>query len=207
MNCGNLVANAASGTSWTLSGSSPNGQPPRVEAASDRLSIKPAQRDFFDSIDSPGENWTIGLPSDPTLDLSATLNAGSARLNLGGMHLTDLSMTTNAGSTVVDLTGATLPSFSWTVNAGSSELTLPSTSLSGSATVNAGSLGICAPSGAGLRIQSSSFLASNNFAERGLTQNGSTWTTPGFETAGVKIELSISANAGSVELDPSGGCT
>ena len=54
-------------------------------------------------------------------------------------------MTTNAGSTVVDLTGATLPSFSWTVNAGSSELTLPSTSLSGSATVNAGSLGICAP--------------------------------------------------------------
>ena len=206
MSCGDLAANATPGTNWTLAGTSPKGQPPRVEASADRLSIRPQERDFFGSFDSPGENWTVGLPTDPTLGLSATLNAGSAHFNLAGMHLTDLSLTTNAGSTVVDLTGAALPSFSWTVNAGSSEITLPAASMTGSATVNAGSLAICVPSGAGVRIQSSSFLASNNFGERGLTQSGSTWTTSGYVAAPIKIDLSISANAGSVELDPSGGC-
>jgi LiaF transmembrane domain len=207
MSCGDLVANATAGTTWTLSGTSPNGQPPRVEASADRLSIRPQQRDFLTSFDSPGENWTVGLPTDPTLDLSATLNAGSARFSLGGMHLRDLSLTTNAGSTVVDLTGASLPSFSWTVNAGSSKITLPAASMTGSATVNAGSLAICVPPGAGVRIQSSSFLASNNFGERDLIQTGSTWTSSGYAGAPVQIDLSISANAGSVELNPSGGCS
>ena len=122
------------------------------------------------------------------------------------MHIGTLSGTTNAGSTVIDFAGASLGSLSYTVNAGSVGITLPAASVSGSASVNAGSLNLCAPPGAGLRIELSSILASNNFAERGLVQTGSTWTSPGYATAAVKIDLSLSANAGSVEIDPTGGC-
>jgi hypothetical protein len=93
-----------------------------------------------------------------------------------------------------------------TLNAGSNRITLPGSSLSGSATVNAGSLDLCVPAGVGLRIQSSSFLASNNFGERGLSQNGSTWTSSDYGSAAVKMDLSLTANAGSIALDPAGGC-
>jgi hypothetical protein len=37
-------------------------------------------------------------------------------------------------------------------------------------------------------------------------QDGSTWTTPGFDEASQKIELTTDANAGSFVLDPEDGC-
>jgi hypothetical protein len=82
----------------------------------------------------------------------------------------------------------------------------PAATLSGSATVNAGSLALCIPPGTGVRIQSGSVLGSNNYGEKGLIQDGSTWTSPGYGLSSTQIDLSISANAGSVELDPAGGC-
>lgn len=204
MSCGDMTVTAVPGSGWTLSGSGPDGRTPRVSAGSNELSIRSPERSWFGS--SNGEVWAVGLPTDASMSLSTTLNAGSSRLSLGGLHLNGMSMTTNAGDTKVDLTGATLGSFSLTVNAGSSRIALPAGSLSGSATVNAGSLGLCVPAGVGLRIQSSSFLASNNFGQRGLVQDGSTWTSPGYGSAAVKMDLSLTANAGSVELDPSAGC-
>ncbi len=125
---------------------------------------------------------------------------------MANAHVRDLSMTTNAGKTTVDLTGSSVSSLSATVNAGAAEITLPMSSMSGSATVNAGSLGLCVPSGADVRIESSSTLASNNFAQQGLVQTGSTWTTPNYGLSSVHIDLSLTANAGSIELNPSGGC-
>jgi hypothetical protein len=203
MSCGDLTVNTTSPNGWSLSGSGPDGRLPRIEATTDRLSIESGDRSFFGST---GETWRVGLPTESRLDLSTTLNAGSSRLTLAGMHIGTMSGTTNAGSTVIDFTGATLGSLSYTVNAGSVGITLPAASLGGSASINAGSLNLCTPPGAGLRIESSSILASNNFAERGLVQTGSTWTSPGYTTATVRIDLSLSANAGSVELDPTGGC-
>jgi LiaF transmembrane domain len=204
MSCGDMTVSGVSGADWTLAGTAPNGGSPRVTAGSDALSIRSATRSWFGS--AQGETWTVGLPTQTTMSLSSTLNAGTARLALDGLRLDRLSMTTNAGRTTIDMTGATLSSFSMTLNAGSSGVTLPSSSLSGSATVNAGSLGLCVPPDAALRIQSSAFLASNNFGQRGLLQDGSTWTSPGYDSAAVKMDLSVTANAGSVELDPSGGC-
>ncbi len=205
MNCGDLLVEPAAGTAWTLIASAPGGRNPIEAVAPDRLEIRSAGHTWFGPFsDDNGESWKLSLPTDPTLDLRATLNAGTARLGLAGTHLSALSMTTNAGKTTIDLSGATVGSMSYTLNAGQTRILLPSTPMSGSATVNAGDLGFCVAPGTGLRIDSNSTLASNNFKERGLIQNGSTWTTPG--VASVQIALSLSANAGSIELDPEGGC-
>ncbi len=79
--------------------------------------------------------------------------------------------------------------------------------MTGSIHANAGAVKLCAPAGAGLSLQTgASVLASYDYAGHGLDQNGTTWTTPGFDTAPVKIDLRTEANAGSFTLDPEGGC-
>ena len=42
--------------------------------------------------------------------------------------------------------------------------------------------------------------------EAGLVQDGSTWSTPAFGLAQHQVELSTSANLGSITLNPDGGC-
>lgn len=210
MNCGDLAVTTAPGGGWNLSGTSRDGQAPRVDTNGDQLlEVRSADRSpsgFFTSV-ATGETWNLTIPAGQLGSLSATLNAGTAHLDLAGASLDSLSMTTNAGSVAVDLTTTTIQSFSYTLNAGSTKIALPASGTSGSATVNAGSLSFCVPVGAGLRIESGeNILAGNNFAERGLTRSGSTWTTPGFDAAAVKIFLSATANVGRIELDPKGGC-
>jgi hypothetical protein len=207
MSCGDLTVNAASGRVWIVSGRSSDGHVPVTAAQADRLELQPPGRSWLGPFgDQASEDWTVSLPTDPKIALDATLNAGTAGLDLSGAHLSRLSMTTNAGTTTIDLDGANLTTLSYTLNAGSTRIALPSTSMTGSATVNAGSLGLCVPTGADLRIESSSILASNNFAERGLIQTGSTWTSPAYGLSPIQIDLSLTANAGSIELDPTGGC-
>ena len=41
-------------------------------------------------------------------------------------------------------------------------------------------------------------LGSDNYADRGLTRSGDTWTRAGFETAAQRIELDTDANLGSI---------
>ena len=85
-----------------------------------------------------------------------------------------------------------------------SALTLPNVSVSGSVEVNAGSVELCAAPGAGVRIRTDeSIVSSYDFS--GLTKDGSTWQTPGYDSATVKIDLDAHATAGSVSLDRSGG--
>ena len=205
MSCGDLTVEPVAGSTWSLIASTPGGRNPIAVSAPDRLEVRSEGHTWLGPFgDDNGESWRLSLPTGPTLDLQATLNAGFARLGLAGTHLQALSMTTNAGRTTIDLSGATVGSLSYTLNAGQTRIQLPSTPMSGSATVNAGDLGFCVVPGTGLQIDSTSTLASNNFAERGLVQNGSTWTTPGL--ASVQIHLSLSANAGSIKLDPEGGC-
>ncbi len=206
MSCGDLKVTTAQGPDWTLNGSTPDGRRPRVEAAAGRLAVS-SDRSGFGFFGSGGgaETWNLTLPTT-TLDLATTLNAGSATFDLAGANIGSVSLTTNAGSMTVDLANAIASGLSATVNAGSTKVTFPDTSLGGSVTVNAGSFQFCVPSGVGLRIQSSTILGSNNFAERGLVQTGSTWTNPGYLTASKKIDLSATANLGSLELDPEGGC-
>jgi hypothetical protein len=125
------------------------------------------------------------VASIETIDLR--LNAGSALLDLGSVEELGL----------IDIE----------LNAGSVDLTLPNEPVIGSIEVNAGSVSLCTPTGAALRFNTEgSNLSSYDFEGQGLLENGSTWQTPGFEDADVRIELDVRTNAGSFSLNPEDGC-
>ena len=93
-----------------------------------------------------------------------------------------------------------------TVNAGQLVVWLPERPLEGGLTVNAGSLSICAPEAVGLRLVTGGALSSNDFEDAGLVRSGDAWETPDFATAPIRITLDVTANAGSMSLDPQDEC-
>ena len=85
---------------------------------------------------------------------------------------------------------------------------LPNLPLQGNLTVNAGSLVICAPEGLGLRLNTGNNpISSNDFDRAGLVRTDDGWETPGYATAAIRTELDVSANAGSLSLNPSQPCS
>ena len=79
--------------------------------------------------------------------------------------------------------------------------------MTGTIQANAGAVKLCAPAGVALRLETGeSIVASYDYADEGLVQDGSVWSTPGFESAAVRIDLRTRANAGSFTLNPEGGC-
>ena len=204
--CGNLTVAVAPGTNWQLDGQDRDGTGPNVAADNDSLRVSSRNTDSgpFDALDNH-ETWRVTLPDGPLLDTQLTLNAGSSTVNLAGANLSRFETTLNAGSTTVDLGSVRrLDSLQVQINAGSITMTLPHQSVTGSLEVNAGSVELCAAPDAGVRIRTDeSILASYDFS--GLTKNGSTWQTPGYDGAEIKIDLEAHANAGSVSLDRSGG--
>jgi len=206
VNCGTLHTTTAAGTTWNLSGTSASGVSPTVQAGTAALAISSPKGSIFDFGSAPAD-WTLSLPRIPVTDLGLTMNAGTATVDMTGTPVSSLSLTANAGSVRIDLSGSTqVGSLSATVNAGDVRVGLPAQSTSGSVTVNAGSFGFCVPNGTAVRVQTSGVLGGNNFADSGLTQNGSTWTSPGYDTASTKLDLQATVNAGSLEMDPKGGC-
>ncbi len=207
IDCGTTTLTTAAGSGWSLSGSGDPNRPPAIDAGPDRLSIGTSHGGGLFEFGAAQPHWTIQLPTDPTLDLSLTMNAGSVRMGLAGARLGSVSVTGNAGSVRVDLAQAgAIRELDATVNAGDIVVALPAASMNGSVTVNAGHFGFCLPPGTAIRVETGGALSSNNFASRGLVQNGTTWTGSDFATAVTRIDLQVTANAGSVELNPDGGC-
>jgi hypothetical protein len=208
--CGELQAVAEEGSTWRVAGTDGEGTGPAVEATATELSVRDQGSDrapfgFLGTRDS----WLITLPAGPALDIDASANAGEATFDLRATQLAAFGLSINAGSARVDLGGSQLAGpLAISVNAGSGRLTLPDGSFSGNLSVNAGSLRICAPEGAALRIvMDENITGSNNFEARGLAQNDTTYESPGFATATDRITLEASANAGSIALNPDGGCS
>ena len=85
-------------------------------------------RNPFDFIDRHA-SWRIALPTDPTLAVSAEVNAGSSTFDLDGATSMPLDLELNAGSATVDLGAArVVDEIAIEMNAGSLRLTLPATS-------------------------------------------------------------------------------
>jgi hypothetical protein len=206
LSCGDLTVAVAPGSNWQLAGADRDGTGPNVDASNDslRLSSRHTDRGPFGAL-GERSTWRVTLPDGPRLDTQVTLNAGSSTVNLAGASLGRFETTLNAGSTTVDLGSVReISEVRVRVNAGSITMTLPHQSVSGSFEVNAGSVELCAAPDAGLRIRTDeSIVSSYDFA--GLTKNGSTWQTPGYDGAAIKIELDAHATAGSVSLDRTGG--
>ena len=210
VDCGSLTLAAQPGTGWLLSWPATTTREPRViTSTSGKLRVElGAQRGI--GIGDPAAHWDMQLPADPTIDVNLSVNAGSAKVALGGAHVSSLSASVNAGDAKIDLSGTSGPtSLTGSANAGTLSIALPepSATLTGSLSANAGSIRICVPAGTPLRIRvGDEPLGSNNFAQRGLTQTGSVWTRGPWDTAVSRIDLTVSANLGSITLDPEDGC-
>jgi hypothetical protein len=208
LNCGDMRVTTAAGSGWSLNGSGDDGLAPTISSGADSLSVESRDRSsFFLFGGSDRDDWTLVLPTDPTIDLDGALNAASARLDLLQARLSSARFSVNAGSTRLDLTGATVANLNVRVNAGSAAVVLPGASMTGTLEANAGSIEFCAPPDAGLRISTNDNpTGANNFADRGLTRSGSTWETPGYSSATIQIDLRATANAASLTLNPEDGC-
>jgi len=204
--CGDLHLTTGDGTSWNLGGTSSDGRPPIVNASTSDVRIRSDDGTPFDLAGS--EAWDVVVPRVPTISLDVQVNAGDARLDLAGAHVASLSVQRNAGSVAIDLREiAAIDKLDLEVNAGSATVRLPARSLDGAITVNAGSIALCRPADAGLRIDlGDSVAASNDFEAHGLVRDGNRWETPGFATAAIRIALTADANAASLSLDPAGSC-
>ncbi len=208
LDCGTIDVTAASGDAWQIAGRSADGDGPDVSADASSLRIRSADQQGPFWLAATRETWQVTLPGGPRLDLDVQVNAGEAKLVLAGATLGTMDLQTNAGSATVDLTSVgAIDDIDFELNAGSIGVTLPDVSMTGSIHLNAGSARICAPPAAGLRFRTGdSFLGSYDFGGHGLVQDGTTWTTPGFDDATVRIDLETTANAGSIQLDPEDGC-
>ncbi|MDO8485251.1 MAG: hypothetical protein Q7S35_09940, partial [Candidatus Limnocylindrales bacterium] len=209
LNCGSLTVGVASGNSWRIEGEDGDGTGPSVDADGHSISVRSRDSDRGPlGVLSERETWRITLPDAVQLDLNLDLNAGSSTMNLGSASVGALELNLNAGSAILDLGSLhELGDLQVGLNAGSLNLTLPNQSLTGSIEANAGSVSLCVPPGAALKLNTAeSIVASYDYEDHGLVRGGSTWQTPGFDTAAVRIELDTRANAGSFSLDPEDGC-
>lgn len=205
LNCGSVDVRTAPGDAWLLEGSDDDGEGPDVSASADRLRIASRDRDGFSFGDA--DEWRVQLPTGPELRLDLTINAGAATLALPGARVPDVSATVNAGSMELDLGGAAVGRLTASVNAGSMAITLPAQTLSGSLSANAGSIELCVPDGVGIRLRTEENLTASYDVERaGLIRVGNAWESPGYASAAATVDLSASANAGSVSLNPEDGC-
>ena len=208
LDCGTLKVAGATGNGWRVEGRDTDGVGPDVASDADSLSVESRRGTSTWWMLGDRTTWEVTIPGTPRLDVDLQLNAGSTTIALGGTSLRTVELQLNAGSATVDLSSVNeIGGIDFQMNAGSLGLTLPTHSMTGSVHANAGSVRLCAPTGVGLRLETgSSVLSSYDYAGHGLQQNGTTWTTPGFDTATVKIDLRTEANAGSFALDPEDGC-
>jgi hypothetical protein len=208
LDCGDLTVTPSDGAGWTFEGMGEDATGPRIESGDTSLSIRSDRDSRRIAFLGQRDTWRVGLPGSVPLDLDVQLNAGTATIAPGGASFQAIDVQMNAGSVRLDLGAATaLDDLRLQGNAGSATIILPNLSFTGSFEVNAGSVEFCVPAGAALRLRTNeNIVASYDYEGHGLVRSGTTWETPGFASAAVRIDLRTQANAGSFTLNPEGEC-
>ena len=203
--CGDLSVTTVNGTVWQLQAGNASGGIAAVDVSADRLSVTSSSQRRPFGFTRGGDVWRLSLPAATRLDLTAEVNAGRGRFDLAGAQLGNVRLAANAGDVRVDLSGATLTHLSMSVNAASASVRLPTAADFGAdLSVSAGSLTICAANELGLRVRATSVLAATHYT--GLIHNGDVWESPGYSMANHHADVTITANVGSVDINPLGGC-
>ena len=203
--CSDLRIATAPGTGWNVSGMDEDA--PKIEASGSALRVRSSDGQalpFF----AARSTWQLTAPADVAIGLRVSLSAGTANVDLAGATIGTAVFDLNATSATVDLGSVkALHQLQVALNGGTARITLPNMSLTGSIEANAGAARLCIPDGAGLRLETSgSVVASYDYADHGLVKVGTVWTTPGYETAAVQIDLRTEGNAAAFTLDPEDGC-
>lgn len=205
-NCGDLSVEAGAGDAWEVDAEFAGGAEPDISSDGDSLRVD-ANREGVIGFANARQDWSVTLPSDVTLALGVTANAGSSSLALGEMDLSELSVDMNAGEIDVDLAGTAVAELSASANAGSLSIVVDeATTAEGSLNVNAGSIELCVADGTAVEItvNDSNITFSHNLDDSGLDRSGDTWRS-GDGTADVILE--IEGNAASFTYNPTGGCS
>jgi hypothetical protein len=203
--CGDLNVTTVPGSAWRASTIDLGDDIALVVAETDRLAVSAFPDDRTVRWGRDADAWDVALPTGVPLAIRAEANAGRADLDLAGARVTDLDVEVNAGATRVDLTSATVDRLDVAVHAGGASIHLPASGVtSGDLEVAAGSLELCRPESTGLRINGDVVLGSATF--NGLVRVDGAWQTPDYPTAAARVDLAVSASAGSVTVDPQGGC-
>lgn len=193
--CGELNVSAATGNSWALAAGY-RGSAPAVSPSGGRLEVRTPRN-------PQRQEWQVTVPRDQVTTLEAAVNAGTGRLDLGGMKLSRLRLDVNAGDIVLLASGTTIDQLDANANAGRLRLTLGGATR-GRVTTNVGGLDLCVPTDARLEfVLQEQNLSGTNLGDRGLSRSGSTWTRSG---TGPLIHLEVSGNLSGLTLDPTGGC-
>lgn len=132
---------------------------------------------------------TIGAGEDRSWALSLTREVPLAlRLNAG------------VGQNQIDLRSAQLVDLSFRGGVGESTIDLPSGAYAASVEVGVGETTVRVPSGAAVRLTMSTGLGSSNVRGE-WNRQGDVYTTPGFESAQERIELSVRGGIGALTVE------
>ena len=203
--CGDASVRTIPGNAWQLDTLDIGDDRARISASGDRLTVTSPDAHRGIDFDRDADDWHLVLPTGVPLDITAEMSAGRSRFDLAGARVGRLSVTQHAGATSLDLSTATVERIDLEVAAGSASIHLPATgALTGDLEVAAGSIELCRPTGLGLRIHGDVVLGSATF--NGLVRVGDAWETPDYPSATARADLAVSASAGSVVVDPQGGC-
>jgi hypothetical protein len=140
------------------------------------LSEEDADRDHSDAA-----AWDVGLASGVGLDLSLSLGASSADLNMQGLTLAGLGIDANAGTVRLTLPTAYSGDVKSTIRAA------------------AGSVQLTVPAGAAVRVIIETKAGSRDVSSR-FTEKDGGYETPEFASAKTRITIRITADAGRVTV-------
>ncbi len=207
LNCGNLDVSMTSDSAWKASVGSTGSDQPTVTGTPAELRIQSADTNGWFT-DHGRERWVVSLPTAPSYDGNVRANAGKVTMDLGGSTFTSLDLQPNAADVHLRLSDASITGFDMEMNAGSASISATSgTLLVGSIQMNAASVKLCVPSGTAMRITASGTAFSADLGGNGLTHDGDTWESPGYDaSAQHRITLAVHGNAASIQLNPDGGC-
>jgi hypothetical protein len=196
-NCGTLDVVSGTADTWTLDARYRGGAP-IINAAAGRLELRTPDSG------TRRHEWSLVVPRSQLRTADVHLNAGSSKIDVGGTKLARFKLDANAGDVIVMASDASIDRLDASMNAGRVRFTLGGAT-DGALSVNAGTLEVCVPANAELRITVREQLTfGTNLDQRGLTRSGNVWQRAG--SGGPVIRLEVSGNAGAFNLDPTGGC-
>lgn len=199
LDCGSMDVSVAPGSDWRVQADY-EGEPPTLELSDDAIGLRSP-----DGFGLRRQAWTVTLPGDQLRALEISSNASTGTVSLAGANLSTLGADLNAGDLRIDASGARIERLDIEINAGRLRLRVDADT-TGSLSANAGSVELCVPADATLRLRVEEQLTfGHDLDDRGLARSGDVWTRAGDVGAPI-IDLAVEGNAANFSLDPDGGC-
>lgn len=144
--------------------------------------LRATMKSLAEGNDAGRQSWQLGLNQSLTTSLAVTGGVTNLTLDMSSVFIQSVSV--SAGVSRLDLT----------------------LGLSGKETVvrvtgGLGNVNLTVPEAAGVRITLVGPLAiSNDFSKQGLVKTGNTWSTPDYDGASTKVDVTMTCGAGKVTL-------